>query len=721
MSRRITLLLIIFLMASACLFAGGSKEKVNYGVYVKDDGQPVLVDKETNMIISDDYNPAHSVLYTVLRVIGNTLDRLATVLVVNLHPFPSIMTKFYDYNADYGVATKDDVTFDPTTDLLSSADFYKQKYPSEENKSYSAVMKEDKDQQLPRFAVITSLFIILISCEILFSAIWSYVSGKETFLFKDIVTKIALCFLLFILCAALPFLLEAVRWGLFRMAFYMFPPTSDSIAKDFSIFEMCSAFIDQLVFLMDRCEPSYIGLTDVNGLTDPSAKLFTIGGMGRLLISFLYFVFKVLIFFEFVKAALHIFMNIIEVYILLTVTMILMPFSVFFPTKGFGDKAVLSLFNNLVECFILLLIIIIVVPACVKSSSLLFNSLPEGKNISYHTMIANVPITSTAPNLTVADLNVPTYISISNEAVIMYAQFAGVEPGTKQGEMEKIRSVVYLLYENVAGGKYDATGHGQAILNDILKNDPDAVFVTGSLFGEPTMNLKVKDAVDVQDDGKVTVGVRGTGTATADYPERKRWYTWAKSLVDANAATITEMATAVSRVENEDTPEKTAQDAEKLENRPGEVFVKVLQNDDLRYKSQNSYYNLLYNNLCGLWNNTLTQKTQDVEKIITTKTSDNVIIKHMVIIFICVYLPCYFVMQSSQLTQALMQGGVAQESFSNALSQSAHNTMTAPIKAAATVAGGVFRTGLDIALHSGGKGGGHGSGGDPPNSIQNGI
>lgn len=720
MKKKVILILIITCLAASALNAGGSRE--NLKVETDENGDTRYTNTETGAVMYKDLNGTpHGMLYNLLRQIGLSMDELTQGLVMNLHPFPNILSRFYEPDDNGQLVSKLDVEFNAETDLLTSSGFYDgkdMKSPEEYSSYISQFVQPQKSLQRPRFGIISLLFGFLLGAEVLFTAVWNYVTGKETFLFKDIVTKVALCLILFLVCAALPFLLEAVRWGLFRLAFVFYPPQSAEEYSTFNIFHMCGYFMNRMAYLMDRCDPEYIGITDAEGITSNSGKSLSIGTMGRLFLSVIYFIFKLLIFFELVKAALHIFMNIIEVYILLTMVMILIPFSVFTPTKPFGERAIMSLFNNLIECFFLLLVLCLVIPACIESTQILFAYLPEGGTVEYLSIEIEIPAVKTGFS-TYEYTQSPTLLEISPDGILAYTSFTGLNKDNLT------TSVVYALFETASSSsELDSFELGKNLKKRSREGVKDDYYALFDARIHDNVKYEMKsDTTMIHDYKSAEVGAAIFWGTTADtvydikedgtqYLPRVSWVTWASAIKNAHETVLSDMAFQIGYA-----VEKNAEKANKYKERNKTNYDRLLSDmlnselrDELLYRQTQSYYNRLARAFSTSNQTEKVTMGNIASKTMTVSVDDTTVVKHLVIIFICVYLPCYFILQSSQITQALMQGGVAQESFSNALSQHSHGTMKAPLNVAATATGTVGKTALDALMRR-----------KPPNSIQGGM
>lgn len=361
------LLCILFLMICivSVVYAGGAKEKT--------------VDLQEEYKIEKEYKDG--LLSVFFNRIGNSFDDFTTRLVFAVHPFPNILEKFYNINNNEIGLQKEEVDEYNLSDSLTNNNYSGFNNPIREiswkenvydtppaQKTSEDPIGEDSSTapsaQSKRWNIISILFVGFLFLEILYTAVWGYAVGQETFIVRDIAQKIVVCIGLFFLCASLPFLLEAVKLGFYNIAFTFLPFSSDSTITVWhegdSLFKLSGNFIKATGSLLAKTDPSNIVNNSFPELSDTMESIVK----GVLKIVFL--LFQIALSFVIIKAGLHIVWNLIEVYFLLTVVMLLMPFAVFNPTKHIGANCVKSLITNVVECFIIVMIVIVICPACLS-------------------------------------------------------------------------------------------------------------------------------------------------------------------------------------------------------------------------------------------------------------------------------------------------------------------------------------------------------------------
>ena len=378
--KRSIILMLMLLFAVSAVFAGGDKETtVKNGTTTRSVQNSITADSRLGY------------LATVMNGVGNTLGKVTAAVTVGLHPFPQALTRFYDfsklgssetvmaYSNDFDAASDMLTSIGYTVSLDSSKYFEPETIKTADGQTYTGyrltlgksgeLVNWVNGQSDRRWPVVAMLFGLLLAAEIVFTAVFGYVMPEQEgqSLLKMIATKIAKALILFVLAASLPFLLEAVRYGLFRVAEMYQDPT---IEVD-TMFEMPTVFINRMSRLVDTvgwradAEPVFGGERSV-------FEKVAFNTLGRLLVSLVYIVFEFVLCIELFKTGLHIAMNIIEVYLLLTVVLLVLPFTIFTPTKSMVQGCVQTLFLNLIECFVIMLIIILVLPACERAMDALY-------------------------------------------------------------------------------------------------------------------------------------------------------------------------------------------------------------------------------------------------------------------------------------------------------------------------------------------------------------
>ena len=144
------------------------------------------------------------VLVDTLTSLASVMDHVTRVMAYQLSPFPSVMQWFDGGKAYDGARTT------ASGGLASSS---------------------TDDGEKTRWNLVSSLFVILLVCESIWTAIRAYFNKDDDtlkFLFTDIVT----CVVLYLLCAAVPFIVQASVFGFQRMAYVMSTGSMDMGADE---------------------------------------------------------------------------------------------------------------------------------------------------------------------------------------------------------------------------------------------------------------------------------------------------------------------------------------------------------------------------------------------------------------------------------------------------------------------------------------------------------
>ena len=341
--------------------------------------------------------------------IAKAIDQIVFRIALAIHPFPVSMFQLYELTTFRNNLHGVDLTMSPTEDnihsfdtdyLLISNKYYNSRHLDINRTSGSSLngwklpiaegegLTEENMFQFTKWKTIVMLFATCFAAEILFMAIYGYATGSsedgDSSLMKNVAKKIAITVMLMVLVSALPFLLEAFRIGLFEIAesFYGeaayksyselagagiissldIPVDQNGRLKDANIFRLPGLFLQSMrdMFARTTSDPMDRSLSkQVKNIGDSKIRSLLVKGFVWILIV----VYRFLMFFVALKATIHIAKNVLEVYLLLSLVMILIPFSVFTPLKTLGSKCVMSLVSNLVECFIILVIILTIIPA----------------------------------------------------------------------------------------------------------------------------------------------------------------------------------------------------------------------------------------------------------------------------------------------------------------------------------------------------------------------
>lgn len=366
MQRKLLIIVAVFIMMILPLSAGGSKETATENPITSRDA---IVTLETGTV------PAG-----LMGAIADVFDMITEFFCRAMSPFPNIMAELYSDTSAAGTSSSTGIpAFDKLeslslSDVLLTSDGY---YKMGQNTSGSGqgddvtadMFSVSSKRQKSSWNMVTILFVSFLIAEIVYSAIYGYLTDRDGGVTKDIISKTVLCILLFLLAASLPFLIEAFRLGFFSIAKTLTGIddrlSNESILKKGSVmYNLYSALADGDVYeypgLLIRSLQSTLTImnpsmimgdegVDIWRATDTSA-------IGKMLIELVYFVVKIIACFLGAFAAFHVMVNVCEVYLLLGIVIVLIPFTVFSPLRWMGQNAVRSLISNVLELFIILMI-----------------------------------------------------------------------------------------------------------------------------------------------------------------------------------------------------------------------------------------------------------------------------------------------------------------------------------------------------------------------------
>ena len=305
------------------------------------------------------------VLVDTLTSLASVMDHVTRVMAYQLSPFPSVMQWF-----DGKGKTADDLRKNSVESFGYDATALGKAYDEARTTASGGLASSSTDDgEKTRWNLVSSLFVILLVCESIWTAIRAYFNKDDDtlkFLFTDIVT----CVVLYLLCAAVPFIVQASVFGFQRMAYVMSTGSMDMGAD-----EVASSQIYRLPGDVIRESSDIVGLLDARGLAytndfeigqiqqadEESGILWFLNhGLSALLVKFgvwlLYTAMKLVASMLLIQVALHVMLNVLEVYLLIGAVMCLIPFRVFSPTKWLGQGALRSLVSNIVELFVIFLI-----------------------------------------------------------------------------------------------------------------------------------------------------------------------------------------------------------------------------------------------------------------------------------------------------------------------------------------------------------------------------
>lgn len=407
--KRLLLISVILVMGFS-VFAGGTPEVSGNEL------QSAPMDPTTmaNMESGDSWSGLF------LQNVANIYDKLTYSFCLSMTPFPGALLKFWtNPYQNEPVTISNNLMIGDTywTDVYENM-----KSPNSEMKvtvmgsdgsdmEMSGSVSRTALNQRRSWSMVQVLFITFLAAEILFSTIYGYMTDREGGVLKDIISKTFMCLLLMLLASALPFLVEAFREGFAVMArqisgieekydsanIHMRAQTDPgSLTKEEKIlymmnegmvFQYPGIVCRNLAYVIELTDPNYIGLYNTFKEDDG----IILGSLQYLLIKLIYMLVRLVCTVLIVFSALHVMLNIVEVYLLLGIVICVMPFAVFSPLKFLGEKAVMSLFANLMELFVLMVIIFTTLTVANSTLYGLFDTLAfapsdfyiQMKNVTY--------------------------------------------------------------------------------------------------------------------------------------------------------------------------------------------------------------------------------------------------------------------------------------------------------------------------------------------------
>ena len=682
-------------------------------------------------------------------ILSDSINMITFRLVMAIHPFPSVLFQMYDtssiQSSTSGYTMKSDKNktggFDKDY-LLISNNFYNSNKLSANRKStnswrvsiaeaagngtaselltannYTDYGSTNSPYQHAKWSVVTILFLTCFVAEIIFITVYGYITGDTENIFKELASKAGITLALFVLVSALPFLLESMRYGFCTLVDIFYAPVSESyyneqelrntITDSGELFQLPGNFIKQMktFFVRTNTDTTQKALSDYIGNSEKyEGRNFFI----TLLVWLLVLIFRFFMFFAVLKAALHIAMNIVEVYLLLSLTMILTPFACFEPLKPIGAKCVMSLVTNLIECFVIMVIIICIIPAVVTVCTNILDgtvSLEQGETVvSYATFSYsnnssqysdNIVTASAAPD--VIDSNGIDSIGImaNSESVMLYF------PTSTNYRLG-------LLYN------FDKTSS----ISSSIKNYMEAlginfVFDMSSFESYSAITLEKLEANVYEPAGTAYSGNEKKIYADSNpnnkvLPDAKRNALWAlaaqhfyftiKNLRKDMTieADLTHRMQFVEQLTNE------------LTN--GDSFETMLET--LTHGCYNLGYAIQGNSGSYVYNDSITLQSFSMPMEFslangTTKEKNTSIhwLAQLMLCFMGIYIPVFFVQQSTQITNSLMNGSAAMESFANSMSNMVHQTTSAAKSIGKSVMSGAgAAAGFGINVHKYGLG-----------------
>ena len=350
------ILLILLVLLGGQLSAGGSREAGS-----SQDATTRYISAKT---LAESGVTASDVLVDTLTSLASVMDHVTRVMAYQLSPFPSVMQWF-----DGKGKTADDLRKNSVESFGYDATALGKAYDGARTTASGGLASSSTDDgERTRWNLVSSLFVILLVCESIWTAIRAYFNKDDDtlkFLFTDIVT----CVVLYLLCAAVPFIVQASVFGFQRMAYVMSTGSMDMGADEVAssqIYRLPGDVIREssdVLYFLDARSLSYTNDWSLDQVQDENGHgilWFLNHGLAGVLergaIWMIYTAMKIIASLIIIRVALHVMLNVLEVYLLIGAVMCLIPFRVFSPTKWLGQGALRSLVSNIVELFVIFLI-----------------------------------------------------------------------------------------------------------------------------------------------------------------------------------------------------------------------------------------------------------------------------------------------------------------------------------------------------------------------------
>ena len=701
--------------------------------------------------------------------IADAIDQIVFRISLAIHPFPVSMFQLYGLTASRSNLHSVGLTMSPKEGeegdihkfypdyLLISNNYYDSKYLKinkvtvTSNGASSGGSSFDtwnlpiaegegtgEDMfQFTKWKTIVMLFATCFAAEILFMAVYGYATGSsedgDSSLMKNVAKKIAITLMLMVLVSALPFLLEAFRIGLFEIAesFYGeaayrsynelavqgvisswdIPVDSSGHMKDANIFKLPGLFLRSMrdMFVRTTSDPMDRALSKQMEKSNAKLSLKTL--FIKLVVWLMITIYRFLMFFVTLKATIHIAKNVLEVYLLLSLVMILVPFSVFTPLKTIGSKCVMSLVSNLVECFIILVIIITIIPA-IKVTVV---------NLLNYAIVMSIPGTSEIKATYQMGLMEDSHtlkLVTGDRFVVVFA------------ETGKCKDKIAVCWTPKGADGSEAPGYtGNSDLQKVVKAEGAWVVMDISDLAVPTEKPYVKQE-NVRELTEITVPRLNSEKETMALDPASYRIIWSKNGKEINNKN--ESTTLIAKEYQPALAEIFAEGLLKTEATSFDWNSTMSQRESL---TENIWISMVgtaedvskmmtgalsklvdpdWDNMDQIWISTPT-KVKEYSTDGNTMNDDqttSLMFLQLTLVFLGLFLPSYFIQQSTQITNALMNGTAGMESLANAMEQTMSKTigltgraLGMPISLAGNIADAMNKSRENQAAANGGSSG----------------
>lgn len=350
-------------------------------------------------VISDDVSPSIRGIFeptgenmnpttVFMNMFATSINSLSEGICMSITPYPKAIEVFYPNLFDSNQKSKwDTYTIDNDDVFMSSG------APTLGGNSLNKAVstKSDDSQKATTrmlMIVIGSLFLI----DMLFSIIYTYVTGGEEPVLKTILVKFVMAILIGALIMALPFVIEALRFGFSRAVLYMANISGNpdieyiyTYVSNEPIFHYPGMFLKLTTSMLSNLDPDNVGVIDMF----EDSGLF-MGAINRGLCRLLFVIARLVICVLSIFTAMHILWNVMEIYILISLGLILLPWQLFNPLSFIGKGVFRSLVSNIVQLTVILFIMVAVMPVTFYVSHGLWENLTDSDTPNMVFMITNL-------------------------------------------------------------------------------------------------------------------------------------------------------------------------------------------------------------------------------------------------------------------------------------------------------------------------------------------
>lgn len=394
--KKIMIVVLILILTSGVCFASGTTEKKppvttsdseiirDMNISSQNKGKTSYYEDSTLNLIMYGTDGSVGATGSFMWAFSGILDQVTKGICISLTPYPKAIQLFYpDIFSTRHVDEKySNYKVSPDEVFLNRSDSIMD--PAVAKNEYNVEIKSDVAQK----ATTNMLMIIIMSlflAEVLFSVIYSYVTGGEEPVLKTLLAKAVTCLLIGALIMSLPFLVEAFKWGFDKAVKIISgaqnvadqnekPRTTLAymymMAVESTPFEYPGLLLRLVTAETQRLDPENAGILKLFG--DESKVM---AAVSKVIVNMLFFIIKLIIFLVAIIASMHIMFNVIEVYILMSIALLLLPFQIFRLTSFMGNGVFRSLMSNVIQLAVISFIMIAVIPLTSSISTNIWSNI----------------------------------------------------------------------------------------------------------------------------------------------------------------------------------------------------------------------------------------------------------------------------------------------------------------------------------------------------------